>query len=102
MSSGVAVGGSPIVAGGPRRSSFQRLEKVLMNATTAIRSFSGSSCHVGMAVQRTPRVTVRYRSPSVGKEPDGVVRNLKTPFVKFRGRGDRNVAAGPLPSPFSP
>jgi hypothetical protein len=53
------LGGSPISAGGSGFSSFQRLEKVLMNVTTASRSSAGSSCHVGIAVQRTPRVTVR-------------------------------------------
>ena len=35
-------------------------------------------------------------------DPDGVVRNLKTPSVKLRGRGERNVAATPLPSPALP
>jgi len=36
---------------------------------TARRSFSGSSCQVGIAVPRTPRVMVRSRSPSSGSEP---------------------------------
>ena len=55
-----------------------------------------------MAVQRTPRVIVRYRSPSVGSDPLGVVRNLKTQSVKSRGFGERKVAAAPLPSPLGP
>src|SRR5256885_17081962 len=101
MTSGRA-GAGDATFGGSGVSSFQRFENVLTTATPARRSLSGISCHVGIAVQRTPRVTVRYRSPSVGSEPDGVVRNLKTPSVKLRGRGERNVAAGPLPSPFLP
>src|SRR2546426_3977369 len=60
-----------------------------MYVMTANRSLSGISCHVGIAVQRTPRVIVRKRSPSVGSDPDGVERNLKTPMVKSRGRGKR-------------
>ena len=56
--------------------------------------------HRGRAA--TPRVTVRYRSPSVGSEPEGVVRNLKTPPAKSRGRGREERAAGPLPSPLGP
>ena len=47
-------------------------------------------------------MTVRKRSPSVGRDPDGVERNLKAPIVKSRGRGKRKVAASPLPSPFAP
>src|SRR5438034_6198421 len=73
-----------------------------MYVMTANRSLSGISCHVGIAVQRTPRVIVRKRSPSVGSDPDGVERNLKTPMVKSRGRGKRKVAASPLPSPLTP
>src|SRR5437867_9913961 len=73
-----------------------------MYVMTASRSLSGISCHVGIAVQRTPRVIVRKRSPSVGSDPDGVERNLNTPRVKSRGRGKRKVAASPFPSPFAP
>src|SRR5262245_18287614 len=102
MSSGVGLGGSLNVDAGSGCSPVQRLEKVLMNVTTARRSLAESSCHVGIAVQRTPRVTVAYRSPSVGSDPDGTVRNLKTLSVKLRGRGERNVAATPLPSPALP
>src|SRR6058998_3817854 len=89
-----------MAAGGSGFSSFQRLEKVLMYVTAANRSSAGSSCHVGMAVHRTPRVTVRKRSLSVGSDPDGVVLNLKTPRVKSRGRGKRKVAAGPFHRPW--
>src|SRR2546422_3353289 len=101
-SSGVAGGGGGSTTGGSGFSSFHRGERVLMYVMTANRSLSGSSCHVGIAVQRTPRVIVRKRSPSVGSDPDGVERNLKTPMVKSRGRGKRKVAASPLPSPFTP
>src|SRR2546422_3903654 len=101
-SSGVAAGGGGSTSGGSGFSSFHRVEKVLMYVMTARRSLSGTSCHVGIAVQRTPRVIVRKRSPSVGSDPDGVERNLKTPMVKSRGRGKRKVAASPLPSPFAP
>src|SRR3989441_12313243 len=101
-SSGVAGGGGGSTAGGSGFSSFHRGERVLMYVMTANRSLSGISCHVGIAVQRTPRVIVRKRSPSVGSDPDGVERNLKTPMVKSRGRGKRKVAASPLPSPFTP
>ena len=98
----MAGGGGGSTSGGSGFSSFQRVEKVLMYETSASRVLSGSSCHVGIAVQRTPRVTVRKRSPSVGRDPDGVERNLKAPIVKSRGRGKRKVAASPLPSPFAP
>src|SRR5256886_13041448 len=101
-SSGVAGGGGGSTTGGSGFSSFHRGERVLMYVMTANRSLSGISCHVGIAVQRTPRVIVRKRSPSVGSDPDGVERNLKTAAVKSRGRGKRNVATGPLPSPRAP
>src|SRR6266581_9774974 len=101
-SSGVAGGGGGSTTGGSGFSSFHRGERVLMYVMTANRSLSGTSCHVGIAVQRTPRVIVRKRSPSVGSDPDGVDRNLKMPAVKSRGRGERNVAASPLPSPSRP
>ena len=55
----MALGGSPIRIGGSGFSSVHRLENVLMKLITEIRSFSGSSCQVGMAVKRRPRVSVR-------------------------------------------
>ena len=50
----------------------------------------------------TPRVMTRKRSSSVGSEPLGVVRNLKTPPVKSRGCVISMGAATPRPSPCGP
>ena len=54
------------------------------------------------AVPGRPRLTVRNRSSSRGSSPLWVVRNLKVPRVKSRGRGSRKSAAGPSPSPSRP
>ena len=56
-----------------------------------------------MEVPRTPRVIVRSKSPSSGRDPDGVSRNLNTPSVKLRGLSFcMKATAGPLPSPVTP
>ena len=89
--------------GGSTVSFCHRSEKVLTYWMTAERSRSEISCQVGIAVPQRPCVTVRKRSASVGRESlSGVDRNLKMPRVKSRGRGFKNTADGPLPSPLAP
>ena len=83
-------------------SSRKRGEKVLRYWTTARRSASGRSGRPTIPVQRSPCVTVRNRSSSVGSKPDNVERNLKMPSRKSRGRTRNMWAAAPLPSPFIP
>src|ERR1700728_2066385 len=113
IKAGVGGGGAGIYSGWPGGALTKNSEgflgserstasAYLMYWITARRSFNGKSYQGGMAVPRTPRVMVRSMSPSLGTG-SSVSRNLKTPAVKLRGRWlYRNVAAGPLPSPFTP
>src|SRR5438445_8235826 len=81
-SSGVAGGGGGSTTGGSGFSSFHRGERVLMYVVTAHRSLSGISWHVGIGVHRTPRVSVRKRSPSVRSDADCPERAWATPRAK--------------------
>jgi hypothetical protein len=57
---------------------------------------------LGIELPGMARVTVLNRSSSVGKEVPGVDLILNKPALKLRGRGNDQMEAGPLPSPFSP
>src|SRR6266404_5297761 len=72
----------------PALSFFQRGEKVLMNATRLMRSWSVNGAHDGILELSNPRPMELYKSESRGRVPVGVERHLKVACVKFRGLGD--------------
>lgn len=70
-------------------------------ATSDCRSSSLRCANGNMADPGMPRVITCMRSASDGTR-FFVVTSRNLPSRKFRGLGNRNRAAGPLPSPFSP
>jgi hypothetical protein len=99
----VEAGAEPSAIGfGACAGSAKPAKKVFRYWTTSFTSASVSFGHAGIEVYGIPIRTTRFRSSSVGRAPEGVVRSLNLPLVKSRGRGCRCTAAGPSPSPFSP